>query len=176
MQRATRCLVAHVRGPTMILGAWPATCKFKFNVHTFYTKRGKNTNLTSNGVRVTSVRNTDTVHTNNLPNQYLIMIQLNMAIQNTILHYLGIKVAVNKNWKHNPSKPLHYLFIRFNVIKKLPTECPNFNKISRKSRTTTANLQLFNRFRGVAPRKLRIYNNNGDPLCKVTSLLYIGCL
>lgn len=49
---------------------------------------------------------------------------------------------------------VHYLFISYNIIKKVSTECPNFVENSRMSRTTTANLQLFNRFGGVAARKL----------------------
>lgn len=45
MQReATWWLLAHVHCPTMILGAWPATSKFKSNVlYTFSTEREKNT-------------------------------------------------------------------------------------------------------------------------------------
>lgn len=54
---------------------------------------------------------------------------------------------------------VHYLFISYNIIKKVSTECPNFVENSRMSRTTTANLQLFNRFGGVAARKLWIHNN-----------------
>lgn len=53
---------------------------------------------------------------------------------------------------------VYYLFISYNIIKKVSTECPNFVENSRMSRTTTANLQLFNRFVGVAARKLRIHN------------------
>lgn len=61
--------------------------------------------------------------------------------------------------KQLPHKTIYYLFITRDIINKVSTKRRNFVENSRIGRTTTTNLQLFNRFRGVASRKLRIHNN-----------------